>query len=176
VTADPSVPTDEELSELAVAVVRACAARGLTLATAESCTGGLIGHLITEVPGASSCFVGGVISYSNALKEALLGVPRDVLAAHGAVSETVAVAMADGARMRTGADIAVAVTGVAGPDGGTAAKPVGLAFIACASATGTVVHERRWLGDRHANKRASAGEALALALAAADATGARGAY
>jgi PncC family amidohydrolase len=176
VIADPDHPTDAELGALGAAVVRACAARGLTLATAESCTGGLVGHLVTETPGASACFAGGIISYSNALKEALLGVPADLLAANGAVSGPVAAAMAEGVRSRAGVDIAIAVTGVAGPDGGTAEKPVGLTFIACATAGATVVHERRWPGDRHTNKRASAGEALAMVLVAADETRARGAY
>jgi len=176
VIADPSLPADVELAALAAAVVEACVARGLTIATAESCTGGLVGHLLTDVPGASMCYLGGVISYANALKEGLLGVDGHLLVVHGAVSGEVAAAMAEGARRRIGTDISVAVTGIAGPDGGTAAKPVGLTYIACAGVAGTVVHERRWTGDRRANKRASAGDALAMALAAADATGRRAAY
>jgi PncC family amidohydrolase len=173
---DPSRPTDAELTALAAAVVEACGARGLTVATAESCTGGLVGHLLTDVPGASACYLGGVVSYANAVKEGLLGVDPRVLAEGGAVSAAVAAAMAEGAHRTIGTDIAVAVTGIAGPDGGTATKPVGLAYIACTGAAGTIVHERRWTGDRRTNKRASAAEALIMALAAANATGARAAY
>ena len=176
VIADPSRPTDAELAALAAAVVEACGARGLTVATAESCTGGLVGHLLTDVPGASACYLGGVVSYANAVKESLLGVDRRVLADDGAVSAAVAAAMAEGVRRMVGTDIAVAVTGIAGPDGGTATKPVGLTFIACTGAAGTIVHERRWAGDRRANKRASAAEALAMAFTAVDATGKRAAY
>jgi PncC family amidohydrolase len=117
-----------------------------------------------------------VVSYANAVKEGLLGVDRRVLAEDGAVSAAVAAAMAEGVRRKVGTDVAIAVTGIAGPDGGTAAKPVGLTYIACSGVAGTIVHERRWAGDRRANKRASAAEALAMALAAADATGARTAY
>ena len=97
-------------------------ARGFTLATAESCTGGLVAARLTDVPGASDVFLGSVVAYSNEVKAAQLGVPEDVLAAHGAVSEQAAAAMAHGARARLGADVAVAVTGVAGPGGGTEAK------------------------------------------------------
>ena len=104
-------------------------ARGLTLATAESCTGGMVAARLTSVPGSSDVFVGGVVSYSNEVKARELGVPEAVLSAHGAVSEETAAAMAAGARDRLGADVAVAVTGVAGPGGGTAEKPVGLVFL-----------------------------------------------
>jgi len=156
VIADPSRPTDAELAALASAVVEVCVARGLSVATAESCTGGLVGHLLTDVPGASACFLGGVIAYADAVKEGLLDVDGRVLAEHGAVSGEVAAAMAEGVRRRIGTDIAVAVTGIAGPDGGTTAKPVGLTYVACASTGPTVVHERRWTGDRRANKRARA--------------------
>jgi nicotinamide-nucleotide amidase len=103
--------------------------RGLTLATAESCTGGLVSARLTDVPGASAVFVGGVVAYSNDVKAAELGVPEEVLREHGAVSAETAAAMARGARMRLGADVAVSVTGVAGPDGGTEEKPVGLVFL-----------------------------------------------
>ncbi len=107
-------------------------ARGLTLAVAESCTGGLVGERLTELPGASRCFVGGAIVYANATKESLLGVPPALLARHGAVSAEVAVAMAEGALRACGADLALAITGIAGPDGGTATKPVGLVHLAVA--------------------------------------------
>ncbi len=110
---------------------------GKTLATAESCTGGMIGQMITAVPGSSSYYLGGMITYHNNLKMSLLGVSEDLLKQHGAVSEPVARAMAQGCRARTGADYALSVTGIAGPDGGTAEKPVGLVHIALAHAGGT---------------------------------------
>lgn len=135
---------------------------GLTLATAESCTGGLVGHLLTEVPGSSAYYRGGLVSYSNALKEAELGVPAETLERHGAVSAQTAVAMAEGARRRYGASLAVAVTGIAGPDGGTPQKPVGLTYVAVADAAGHDVRRFTWDGDRHANKLASAAAALRL--------------
>ena len=109
---------------------RALLARGLRLALAESCTGGLLGARLTAVPGSSRYLLGGVVAYHNRAKSALLGVPHRLLARHGAVSAPVAAAMARGARRAFGADIAVAVTGIAGPGGGSAAKPVGLVFVA----------------------------------------------
>jgi nicotinamide-nucleotide amidase len=118
---------------LAAAVGAALVARGRTLATAESCTGGLIGQLLTETPGSSAYYVGGIVSYANEIKQNLLGVASDVLATHGAVSEPVAAAMARGARAACGADYAVAVTGIAGPGGGTTEKPVGLVCIGLAT-------------------------------------------
>ena len=104
-----------ELADLAVRLGARCVARGLRVATVESCTGGLVGHLITEVPGSSAYFVGGFVTYSDELKREAVGVPDEVLAAHGAVSAQVAMAMASGGRERTGADLAVSVTGIAGP-------------------------------------------------------------
>jgi nicotinamide-nucleotide amidase len=124
----PYLFSDDERS-VAEIVVDLCRARGLRLATAESCTGGLVASRITAVPGASDVFAGSVVAYSNEVKEAGLGVPRELIAAHGAVSAEVAAAMAEGARNRLGADVAVAVTGVAGPGGGTSEKPVGLVFV-----------------------------------------------
>ncbi|HEX8725088.1 MAG TPA: competence/damage-inducible protein A, partial [Gemmatimonadaceae bacterium] len=115
----------EDDADLAAVVLEACKARALTFAVAESCTGGMLGERLTRIPGASDVFVGGVIAYSNRLKTALLGVPAALIDAHGAVSEEVARAMATGARARTGADIGVGITGIAGPDGGTPEKPVG---------------------------------------------------
>jgi nicotinamide-nucleotide amidase len=103
--------------------------RGLTLATAESCTGGLVSARLTDVPGSSAVFVGGIVAYADEVKAAHLGVPEEVLREHGAVSAQSAAAMARGARERLGADVAVSVTGVAGPDGGTEEKPVGLVFL-----------------------------------------------
>ncbi len=104
-------------------------ARGVTIATAESCTGGLVGARLTSVPGSSDAYVGGVVAYSDAVKEGQLGVPRDLLERHGAVSAESAAAMAAGVRAALGADVGAAVTGVAGPGGGTPEKPVGLVFI-----------------------------------------------
>jgi nicotinamide-nucleotide amidase len=129
------------------------AERGLTLAIAESCTGGLAAELLTRVPGSSRYFLGGVVVYANAVKTALLGVPADLIAAHGAVSAEVARAMAEGVRERLGADLGLAFTGVAGPDGGSAEKPVGLVHWAVASAAGTVLRDRVFIGDRLAIRR-----------------------
>ncbi len=157
-------PTDEELLELAERVGAACRARGVTLATAESCTAGLVAHLITEIPGSSEYFRGGLVTYADDVKEALAGVPPAVIAAHGAVSAQVAMAMADGARDRLKADVAVAVTGIAGPDGGSAAKPVGLTYIGISDARGIDVRRHVWDLDRSGNKRASAAAALTLLL------------
>ena len=157
-------PTDDELLGLAARVGAACRASGRSLATAESCTGGLVAHLVTEVPGSSDYFRGGLVTYANAVKSALADVPAATIDAHGAVSAQVAVAMAEGARRRLGVDIAVAVTGVAGPAGGTDAKPVGLTYVAAADAEGDVVRRFLWTSDRSGNKRASAAAALALVL------------
>ena len=156
------------LVSLADAVRAACVARGLTVATAESCTGGLVGHLLTEIPGASACLVGGVVAYADRAKVALLGVDPAVLATTGAVSEPVAIAMAEGVRARLGTDLAVSVTGIAGPDGGTPTKPVGLTFVAVAGPDGAEVRRFVWTGDRGANKAESARAALAMLLAAAE--------
>ena len=158
------VPTDEELVELAARVGAACRERGVWLATAESCTGGLVAHLITEVPGSSDYFSGGIVTYANDVKIGLVDVPADVLEAHGAVSAQVARAMAEGVRRRLSVDLAVAVTGVAGPDGGTAAKPVGLTYVAVADADGGDVRRFVWDSDRSGNKRLSAAAALELVL------------
>jgi PncC family amidohydrolase len=155
----------DPLAALAQRLQGICLGRGLTVAVAESCTGGLVGHLITEVSGSSGYFLGGPIAYSDAAKQSQLGVAADVLSAHGAVSAQVAVAMAHGARERLGADIAVAVTGVAGPDGGTAAKPVGLTYVAIADAAGDDVRRYQWAGDRSENKLASARAALEMLVA-----------
>ena len=136
--------------------------RELTLATAESCTGGLIGHLLTEIPGSSDYYLGGLISYSDDLKRNELGVDRETLAKHGAVSAQTAIAMAEGARTRYGAGIAISVTGIAGPTGDTPGKPVGLTYVAIADAAGHEVQRHHWFGDRHRNKVASAAAALSL--------------
>lgn len=130
------------------AVVQSLIEAGQSLAVAESCTGGLLGHRITSVSGSSEVFLGGVISYSNALKEALLGVPRSVLETHGAVSEPTARAMAEGVRQRLGSWWGVGVTGIAGPSGGTPEKPVGLVYIGVSDPTATVVRSQVFPGDR----------------------------
>jgi nicotinamide-nucleotide amidase len=122
---------------LAAVVLELLRRRGDTLAVAESCTGGGLGAALTAVPGASAVFLGGVIAYANAVKEQLLGVPRPLLEEHGAVSAAVAVAMAEGVRQRTGSSWALSLTGVAGPDGGTEAKPVGLVHLGLAGPTGS---------------------------------------
>ncbi len=152
------------LADLAGRLGARCKALGLRVATVESCTGGLVGHLITEVPGSSAYYVGGFVTYSDALKRDVVGVPEDVLAAHGAVSAQVAMSMATGGRARTGADLAVSVTGIAGPDGGTASKPVGLTYVAVADGVGVAVRRHVWTGDRSENKACSAAAALELLL------------
>jgi nicotinamide-nucleotide amidase len=161
-TIDGDDPGD--LVALAAQLGERCLALERRIATVESCTGGLVAHLITEVPGSSGWFVGGFVTYSDALKSDTVGVAHDVLAAHGAVSAQVAMAMATGGRERTGTDLAVAVTGIAGPDGGTPSKPVGLTYIAVADRVGVAVKRYVWSGDRSTNKRRSAAAALALLL------------
>ncbi|HUB83348.1 MAG TPA: competence/damage-inducible protein A [Bryobacteraceae bacterium] len=133
---------------LEVLVGRLLRERGATLAVAESCTGGMLGARLTSVPGSSQYFLGGFLTYSNHLKRELLGVPAQTLAEFGAVSSQTAEAMAAGARERTGATYAVSITGVAGPDGGTTEKPVGLVYIGVAGPDGTTVLHRRFIGDR----------------------------
>ncbi|MEP7379475.1 MAG: CinA family protein [Chloroflexota bacterium] len=150
------------LIDLAQSAGAALKDAGLTMATAESCTGGLIGHVLTEVSGSSDYYLGGLVSYSDALKRNELGVSVEMLEKHGAVSAQTAVAMAEGARKRYATDVAIAVTGIAGPSGGSAAKPVGLTYVAVADKVGHEVRRHQWSGDRHANKVASAGAALTL--------------
>jgi PncC family amidohydrolase len=159
----------DPLAALTARLQERCLAGGLHLVTVESCTGGLVGHLITARPGSSGYYLGGFVTYSDQLKRDLVGVPAEVLAAHGAVSAQAAVAMASGGRERTGADIGAAVTGIAGPDGGSAQKPVGLTYLAVADGTGTVVRRHLWTGDRTDNKRASAEALLELILERIDA-------
>lgn len=164
-TGDPVAPvTADPLVELAARVGARCLALGLRLGTVESCTGGLVGHLITETPGSSAWYVGGLVTYSDQLKRDLAGVPGEVLAAHGAVSAQAALAMATGGRDRTGADIGASVTGIAGPNGGSAQKPVGLTYVAVADASGAEVRRHVWSGTRADNKRASAEALLELIL------------
>jgi PncC family amidohydrolase len=153
-----------ELVELAEQVQAACLAAGLRVAVAESCTGGRVGDALTDIPGSSGYVAGGVIAYEDAAKVSLLRVPAATLSAHGAVSAQVALAMAEGARAVLGADLAVAVTGIAGPAGATAGKPVGLTYVAVADAVGGTVRRFTWAGDREANKASSARAALEMLL------------
>lgn len=138
--------------------------RGWTLALGESCTGGLIAHRITEIPGSSEYFLGGVVAYSNPIKESLLNVQPETLEAVGAVSEETAHEMARGAREVMRAAVGVSVTGIAGPGGATEGKPVGLTFISVSTPDGEWVERHVFEGDRHANKQASAEAALKLLL------------
>jgi nicotinamide-nucleotide amidase len=143
-------------------VLGLCRARGLTLATAESCTGGMVASRLTDVPGSSDAFLGGVVAYADAVKRAELGVSAEVLERHGAVSAEAAAAMATGARERLGADVAVSVTGVAGPGGGTPEKPVGLVYFHVAGPDGERAAEFNLRGDREAIRRRSTVTALHL--------------
>jgi nicotinamide-nucleotide amidase len=141
--------------DLATAIIADCTARALRLATAESCTGGLISACLTEIAGSSAVLDRGFVVYSNQAKHELLGVPADLIERCGAVSEEVARTMAEGARTRAGVDIAVAVTGVAGPGGGTAAKPVGLVHRALSTSSGTAHVKAIFEGDRRQVREAT---------------------
>ena len=147
---------DSLLQSIAAALV----ANKQTLATAESCTGGLVGAAATSLPGSSAWYLGGVVAYSNALKTRLLGVDPDLLAAHGAVSLETARAMAEGARAATGADFAVAITGIAGPSGGTPEKPVGLVYVGVAAPHGTATFKHQFSGSRAEIRQAATEAAL----------------
>ena len=129
-------------------VLSLCRAQGLTLATAESCTGGLVAARLTSVPGASDVLIGGIVSYADSVKHSSLGVPGELLERHGAVSSEAAAAMAAGARERMGADVAVSVTGIAGPSGGSAEKPVGLVYLYAEGPGGGLARELNLPGDR----------------------------
>ena len=156
---------DHEMREAAEHVLFTCRKRGFKVATAESCTGGLIAAALTAIAGSSDVVDRGFVTYSNEAKAELLGVPMALIEAHGAVSEPVARAMAAGALAHSRADVAVSITGVAGPGGGSAAKPVGLVHFAAARRGGTVLHRREvFPGDRAAVRRAATAAALALAL------------
>lgn len=152
--------------KLAAEIIGRGAANGLTIATAESCTGGLIGACLTEIPGSSAVLDRGFIVYSNQAKQDLLGVSSDMLEAHGAVSAETAAAMAKGARDRAGVDIAVAVTGIAGPGGGSEAKPVGLVHLALANRARIDRVREVFPGDRQAVRLATLERALRMILAA----------
>lgn len=163
-------PDDAELERLARSLGEVLRQRQWRLATAESSTGGLIGHAITMIPGASDYYAGGAICYSNLAKERELGVPAGLIAEHGAVSGEVAAAMAEGAWRRFTVDFGVSVTGIAGPDGGSPDKPVGLHFIGAARVGHPPVVERHAFGfDREGNRSAAAAAALELAIREASA-------
>lgn len=142
-------------------------ARGLTCATAESCTGGGVGSAITSVPGSSAVFYGGVISYDNSVKENVLGVASDTLATVGAVSSDCAAQMAVGARRLLKTDLAVSLTGIAGPDGGSAEKPVGLVWFGLATADGVRTEKAIFPGDREEVRRHAILHALGMLTTAA---------
>ena len=153
-----------ELTTAAQALIEDCRARRLMIATAESCTGGLIAGLITSIAGSSDVFDAGFVTYSNAAKSGMIGVPATLIGRYGAVSAEVAQAMAQGALSHSDADLAVAVTGVAGPGGGTALKPVGLVHVAVARRGGALVQEELRLGDigREAVRIATVARAISL--------------
>lgn len=153
---------------MAAKLVTALSAKGLTCATAESCTGGGVGSAITSVAGSSAVFLGGVISYSNEVKADVLGVSRDSLASVGAVSSEVAAQMATGARRVIGSDLAVSLTGIAGPSGGSAEKPVGLVWFGLATSKGVTTQSRIFPGDRAAIRSAAIAHALGLLLSAVE--------
>jgi nicotinamide-nucleotide amidase len=138
---------NEDLRSAATAVLDACRARGLKVATAESCTGGLVAGALTEIAGSSDVVDRGFVTYSNEAKEQMLGVPAETLRAHGAVSRETAEAMARGAIAHSNADLAVAITGIAGPGGGSAEKPVGLVHFAAATRKGALTHCEMRYGD-----------------------------
>mgnify|MGYP000509376356 CR=1 FL=1 len=153
--------SDQELAAKAQCLADALQGRDCRLAAAESCTGGWIGKCLTDLAGCSAWFEGGVVCYSNAAKQALLGVSDDALAQYGAVSEAVAVELVRGAVGRFGADVGVAVTGIAGPSGGTAEKPVGLVWFGWYAPDGTVTTQRVvFEGDREAVRRGTVAAAL----------------
>ena len=157
------------MSSLAERVVAAMREKGKTCATAESCTGGGVGSAITSVAGSSAVFQGGVISYANSAKVNVLGVSPESLARVGAVSPEVAAEMATGARRLLESDFAVSLTGIAGPGGGSAEKPVGLVWFALASASGVAAESRIFDGDRASIRAAAVEHALGMLLSAVEA-------
>ena len=159
---------DPDILALAEAVLAACRARGWRLATAESCTGGLVAAALTAIPGSSDVVERGFVTYSNRAKMELLGVPGDTIAEYGAISAETAAAMARGAVARAGVDLTVSVTGIAGPGGGTPQKPVGLIYLGVARKDGALrVECRIFPGDRTEIRRAALLEALEMLAAEA---------
>jgi len=159
-----------ELIEAARLLLDLCRAKKLTIAAAESCTGGLLAATLTEIPGSSDVFDRGFVTYSNAAKTAMLGVPVDLIETFGAVSRETAQAMASGALVQANVDLAVAITGIAGPGGAMPGKPVGLVHFAVASRGGTRVHQARQFGDigRAPVRREAVRQALAMLRELAD--------
>lgn len=155
---------EEREDQLAARLGAALRAAGKTVACAESCTGGLVTSRLTDIPGSSDYVMGSVVSYTNDIKERLVGVRHETLAAHGAVSPETAREMADGIRRVIRTDLGLGITGIAGPGGGTAAKPVGLVYIAVSSEKGTRVTENHFSGTRTEVKQQTSDAALALAL------------
>jgi nicotinamide-nucleotide amidase len=155
---------DDTIRHTAARVLDACRTHGHKVATAESCTGGLVAGALTEIPGSSDVLDRGFVTYSNAAKQTMLGVPASILARHGAVSRETADAMAAGALAMSNADLAVAITGIAGPDGGSAEKPVGLVHFAVAARDGRRLHREKRYGNigRSTVRREAVKEALAL--------------
>jgi nicotinamide-nucleotide amidase len=160
----------DDLHDAAVAVLDLCRARGLKVATAESCTGGLVAGALTEIAGSSDVVDRGFVTYSNEAKQQMLGVPADTIKKHGAVSRETAEAMARGALGKAAADIVVAITGIAGPGGGSGDKPVGLVHFAAASRSGALVHQEMHYGDigRGAVRNKSVLQALGMLTALAE--------
>jgi nicotinamide-nucleotide amidase len=158
------VAENDPIRDGAVRVLDACRQRGLKVATAESCTGGLVSGALTEIPGSSDVVDRGFVTYSDAAKEAMLGVPAAVLERYGAVSRETAAAMAAGALANSSADLAVAITGIAGPGGGSAEKPVGLVHFAAAARDGRRIHREKRFGDagRRTVRAQSVAEAMAM--------------
>jgi nicotinamide-nucleotide amidase len=156
--------TTPALFEQAREVLEICRSKGILIATAESCTGGLVAGALTEVPGSSDVVDRGFVTYSNAAKSQMLGVPEDLIAREGAVSKAVAEAMAEGALRHSGASLAVAITGVAGPGGGSILKPVGLVHFAAHSSWGASLHIERRFGDlgRFEIRQLSVAQSLAM--------------
>ena len=156
------------ISSLAKTLVLQCIEKKVTFGTAESCTGGLISAFITNIAGASAVFYGGIVSYDNSIKEKLLGVRTETLRTKGAVSPETALEMSEGAVRALGVDLAVSVTGIAGPGGGTDKKPVGLVYISVASQRGSSVTENHFSGDRESVRLQTVQKALTLLLAEAE--------
>jgi PncC family amidohydrolase len=154
--------TDSQLENQVDKLLRS---QGLSLSVAESCTGGLLEHRLTNTPGSSDYFIGGVVAYSYSAKERILNVSHNTLYDHGAVSEQTALEMARGARRLFGTDLAISVTGIAGPGGGTPDKPVGLVYIALSARNQEMCQQFVWEGDRERNKAYSAQAALEMLLA-----------
>ncbi len=161
--------TEQENYNLAEKIIARAHAKGLTIATAESCTGGWIGKALTDIPGSSSVFMGSLVAYSNDIKENLLGVPQSLLITHGAVSEKVAFEMAKNCAQSFGVDISISVTGIAGPSGGSKEKPVGLVFMGISHHSETTAHEFQFDNfGRDSIRRDALQAALNLCLKAVD--------